>query len=140
MDLSDFWNIKDRELTQKEIEFIKSEIPKNKYRAFYAIWRQHRKNGKYIAFIIDNGNGLRRRSAIFKSIEIISERDLTNVEYTEQIKNFGCNSRRFTVWNYDSLFQLQQDESKYGLQVPEKFIKEVKARSIENNVQLGIQF
>lgn len=139
MEIEDFFLLK-RDLTEDEIHFLKKEIPKNRWRCYYAIWRQERKNDKYIALLIDFDAGCRRRAAIFRSIDIISERELTDIEYHEQILNFGGSSRRLKVWNYNNVSQLITDDQKYNIETPQKFIDEVKKRKVETNFQTQIEF
>jgi hypothetical protein len=114
--------------SEEEIQFLKSVIPKKKFKVKYCIYRQERYNGLYIAFVIDSDPGRTRQTAFFQGCEMICERELSDDEYHEEIVNFGCNNRVLTVWHYKDTNQLVQEDLKYGVKTPEEFIKEFKYR------------
>lgn len=56
------------------------------------------------------------------------------------IQNFGCNKRRFTVWNYQKVEQLIADDLLYNVETPEAFVNECRKRGYYGNYQSKINF
>lgn len=137
MDVTDFFDI-ERELHANEVKFLKREIPKSKFRLFYAVWNQKRKNNAYLCVIIDCNNGTRRRAALFNSIKIIVERSLCEAEYHEEIQNFGGFSRRFKVFNFKSLDEVTEFDAFFDLEVPAEYRDYVKIQNLETETQLSL--
>jgi len=110
---------------KEEIELIKEHMPKTKYTIKYCIWKQHRMNGKYILFVIENCSST-RKSAFEHSIEVICTREITDIEYQEEIENMGCNNRRFEAWSYATIDQLIEADKRYQVKTPQIFIDRCK--------------
>ncbi len=127
--------------TPDEIEFIKTN-GLNRVEINYGIWRQDRKNGKYIVFLVDFESSSIKRSAIFKSVEIISTRKPSPIEMQEFAENFGfrCNNRKFKGWNYKNIEQLIADDQKYNLKTPQKFVDECMMRNLSGSYQSQLSF
>lgn len=128
MSLTDLYSIKGRRFTEEEKAFIKKHIPKRRFLVKYAIWKQHRKNGLYIVFIIDNFPLRGRPTAMDHAIEVISTRELTEHEYNEEIENYGCNNRVMKCWDYKDVDWLIYEDKNVGAETPQKFINECRKR------------
>ena len=119
------------EHTPEDLAFIKKHLNRAHFVAIYFIWRQHRHNGKNFGFLIYNSNHTPRRAAVWKSIEILHERPLTNIEFQEQCENYGCNNRVATVWNYGRISELVKGDKYYNLETPQVVIDAIKRRNFE---------
>lgn len=106
---------------EEEIELIKQYEPKSNYTIKYCIWKQHRINGKYICFAIELCRQA-RKSAFEHSVQVICERELTDVEYQEMIENFGTCNRRFLVYNFDNIEKVIAMDKLYNVKTPQQFI------------------
>jgi len=120
--------------TPEQIRFIKQQLSKKEFRVIYFIWKQDRINKRYIGFMIDKNALQPRRAAIFKTIEIIAERPISDIEFNEECAAYGFSHRRVSVWNYSMIQGVIDGDEKYGIKTPDKFIKEVKRRGIEVKV------
>lgn len=118
----------DQKFTETEIEYLKKQFPKKKFLIKYGVWKQERKNEKYITFIIDNTPYRIRPCAADRSIEVIATRKITNIEWLEELQNFGCNSRVMQAWNYKYIEQLIKGDKRYGIETPEIFIEYCKKK------------
>jgi hypothetical protein len=117
-----------RRFTEKEKAFIKKIYPRNKWLVKYAIWKQHRKNGAYILFAIDSWPGRTRPTAMDNAIEVISTRQLTDIEYEEEIENFGRHNRVFVCWDYIDVDYLIYQDKRCGAVTPQAFVNECRKR------------
>ncbi len=107
----------------------------------YAFYNKKSFKDKHIALIIDRQPNVPRRSGVMNNWDIVSKRDLTNIEYDEEIENYGCCNRRFTVWYYQYIEQLvQQEKECYNVDVPEKFIRLAKEKGYTGSVQQTLKF
>lgn len=123
-----------------EIKFIKKHVKKSSYVVRYAFYNKHSSRDKYIIFIIDGDRSASRRSGVENNWEYHSERELTDIEFLEIIQNFGCNKRRFQVWNYAKIEQLMADDLKYNIETPQGFVNEARKRGYYGNYQTKINF
>jgi hypothetical protein len=126
--LLDLSEVKGRRFTEEEKNFIKKKIPKKKYKIKYCIWKQVRKNDMYILFVIDYFSERGRPSAVDKAIEVIATRELSDIEYEEEIENFGCCNRIMKTYNYKDVDYLIYEDKKVGVDTPQKFINECRKR------------
>lgn len=124
----------------EEIKFIKKKIPKNSFKAKYALYNKESKKGCYIGFFIDGMPRSPRRSGVENHWDFIAERPLSNREYEEEIQNFGCNNRRFQVWMYDKIEHLIEADLSYGIKTPEDFVAICKKKGYSGDIQLKINF
>jgi hypothetical protein len=108
--------------TEGEKNIIKREIPKESYLVKYALWKQERKNQLYICIAIDKNPRRTRKAAIDNSLNVIATRDISDIEYEEEIENFGVNKRIINLWNYDVIETLIKEDLKYGVATPSHFI------------------
>ena len=131
-----------QQFTKEEIEFLKKNLPRRKWRAKYAIYKPKSKLGKQIAFIIDHVPFAPRKSGMDNLYEWIEERLLTDSEYDWVIGNWGTNTRRFTIWEFRSIEELIQDHQAYNpvIKVPDKFIEICKERRLSMSYQTKINF
>jgi len=130
---------KSEEFSKEEIRFIKSKIPKQKYNIRYSIYNKTSSKNLYIAFVIDTMRNSVRRSGVENSWTTICERDLTNIEYDEMIKNFGTNNRRFKVYYYRHIEHLILEDKKYNIDTPEEFILKCKSLGYTGDFQLKME-
>ncbi|MDE3744010.1 hypothetical protein [Maribacter polysaccharolyticus] len=123
----------------EEIAFIKKHLRKSSFKAKYAIYKPESHKGIYIGFFIDCIPNSVRRSGIENSWDFLYERDITNIEYQELIENFGCDNRRFIVYQYRHIEQLVLDDLKYNVKTPDGFIKRCKELGYTGDFQLSLQ-
>jgi hypothetical protein len=127
-DIIDLYGVKGRRFTEAEKKFLRKKLPKSKWKIKYCIWKQERRNGLYILFLIDHFPGKIRPPAMDKAIEVIAKRDLTDAEYEEQIENFGCCNRVYQCYDYKDIEWLIHEDSLYGVKTPQEFINECRKR------------
>ena len=126
--------------SDEEIKLIKKHTPKSGFKIRYAFYNKNSYKEKYIVFIIDSMPTSYRRSGVENNWEYFCEREISDIEYLEQIQNFGCNKRRFTVWNYQKIEQLIADDLLYNVETPEAFINECRKRGYYGNYQSKLNF
>lgn len=125
--------------TQEEIEFIKKKVPKDSFMAKYALYKKKSYKNAYIAFVIDREPRARRRSAVENHYEFICSRPLTDMEYEDEINNYGTNNRRFTMWYYQEIEALILSDEGMGAKTPEKFIKRCRDEGYTSSPKANLQ-
>lgn len=137
--LDEIWDKpKNQLLPPEDIAYLKSKFPKSNWKAQYAFYRKTSKFDCYITFIIDQMPYCPRRSAVQNNWEVICERGITNIEYDELINNWGCSNRRFIVYHYKYIEQLQVEDKKYYIDTPIEFVEEAKKRGYTGDIQLRL--
>jgi len=129
--LYDLYDKKER-LTKDEVNYILENSYVKKSIGKYFIWKQHRKNGLYIGFAIDHNPSQSRKSAMCRSIDVINERKLCDIELLELAQNFGGCNRKYQHWDYDFIERLIEDDKKYDIQTPTKFVDYCKQLGYSN--------
>lgn len=125
----DLLGVKGRCFTEEETAFLKKKFPKKKFRIKYIIWKQHRKNGLYLAVFEDCNPFRIRKSAVDHSVEVIASRLPCDKEYEELIGNLGCNSRIISAFNYRTIEDvIYEDKKEYGVDTPQEYINECRKR------------
>lgn len=109
--------------TEKEKKYIKSKVPKDNFLVIYAVWKQKRNNNKYLCIIMDSMPYKTRPCAMDNSIDVVCTRMLSDIEYDEQIGNYGTNHRIYTCWNYHNIQGVIHDDDLYNIKTPIKFIE-----------------
>jgi hypothetical protein len=141
MELSEYFGIPASvQLSDAHIRNIKKTITKSRFKAYYAIYKKDSPKGLKLAFIIDSSPYVMRRSGYLVQYEIICERPLSNIEYNEQIENWGTNNRRFTEWLYKNVDQMVHEDAKYHVETPQQFIDECRRRGYSGDFQSQITF
>lgn len=128
------------QFTEQEVILIKKHQPKYKFKIKYAFYNKRSSNGRYIAFIIDTMANSTRKSGVENYWEYICERELSNIEYSEMIENFGTQRRRFVVWYYDCIEKLQEDDKLYNIITPLNFVNACKQKGYSKNIQFKMAF
>lgn len=118
----------DYKFSKEEVDFLMEEVQKYGLCAYYAFYRKKSKYNTPISFIIDRMSRSVRKSLVMNNYEVVASRDLSEDEIREQAQNFGCNNRRFTSWNYENIQQVMEEDAKYDVVTPLKFVKECKKR------------
>lgn len=136
---SDLYSKKEA-FTKEEIKFLKSKIKKSSYRIKYGFYRKESKSGCQLAFIIDSSPFATRRSGVENNWEIFCEREISDLEYHEEIENYGCNVKRFKVFYYKDIGYLIHEDLKYKVNTPEPFINECIKRGFNGNFQTKMDF
>ena len=113
---------------KEELDFIKTKIVREHYLIKYAFYRKVSSKKCYVTFIIDSYHCSPRRSGVENNWEIICTRPISDIEFDEIIENFGCNIKRFQVFNYKTIEFLIMEDLKYNIQTPQKFIDECMKR------------
>jgi len=126
--------------TDEEIKIIMKASPKSNYKCKYYIWKQHRTNGLYIGFAIDQMPHMGRRTAMDNSIDVICTRPITDKEYLETIQNWGKHNRKYICWHYNNINFLMEEDLMYGVTTPQKFIDECNRRKLNGSYQSKITF
>jgi hypothetical protein len=139
MDIFELYKKKER-FTTKEKSFLKSKIKKSDFKIRYGFYRGVSSKGLQIAFVIDSMPNSPRRSGVENKWEIICTREISNIEYDEEIENYGCNVHRFKVFYYRDIGKLIEDDKKYYVTTPENFVKECIRRGYNGNYQKQIDF
>lgn len=111
-----------------ELAILKLAFPKEHFLVKYAFWKQERRNGKYVVIIIDNFPDRSRPCAVDRALEIMCTRTLTDIEWMDELQNFGCNSRVMHMWEYRLIEQLVKGDKLCGAETPKDFIKEARKR------------
>jgi hypothetical protein len=126
---------------KEELKFIEKSLKneRHRYKIKYAFYNKKSGKGKYICFIIDSSNG-NRKSGIENNWEYFAERSISDIEFREVIENYGTNHRRFQVWYYKSIQSLIEDDLKYHIETPIKFVQECIKRGYNGNFQTLIDF
>jgi|SRR5690554_147781 len=122
----------DYTFTEEEIQFLIKTKTIQQTVAKYFIWKQERKNKKYIGFMIDTNPHRVRRTGFDNSIDVIFQRPFCAIEQRELAENWGCNNRIATGWNYEYIEQLIYSDSLYNIETPEVFIKHCKKLGFSN--------
>lgn len=139
MDEFELYKKKER-FTKEEIAFLKTKIKKSNFLIKYAFYKKESKVKAQIALIIDQMPFCPRRSAVENNWEVICERPISNIEYHEEIENYGCNNRRFITYYYRDIDALIIEDLKYHIETPDVFIKECLKRGYNGNHQTKIEF
>lgn len=126
--------------SDEEIKLIKKYKPKSSFKVIYAFYNKNSYKKRYIVFIIDCIPNSARRSGVENNWEYFCEREISDLEYLEQIQNFGCNKRRFIVWNYEKIEELIAGDLLYKVKTPDEFINECKKRGYSGNYQSILNF
>ena len=138
MHLVDFYDTesKKRQLTEEEKAFIRKKIPKKKTRLRYGIWKPIQRNGCQIVLMVEFNIHVGRRPGVDNSIEFIADVPLSDLEYEEEVANFGCNNRTYTQYKYSTIEQVIREDLKCGYKTPEKFINECRKRGLSEALNL----
>lgn len=132
---------KSEQFTEEEKAYIRSKESKNSFECIYAFYNKKSSKGCYIAFIIDSMPNT-RRSLVMNNWNIICKRKISDLEYEEQIENFGCNHRRFAVYYYREIEHLIEEDKLYGVSTPEEFVTQCKkkgyVRKLPNQLKLDL--
>lgn len=140
MDLDTLYSKKEP-YTEEEVAFVKSKHSKSNFKVKYAFYNKESSKGLYLALILDRIPYATRRSGLENNWEVISERNITNIEFDEQMRNYGCSNRRFTVWYYRDIEAMVDEEKKcYNVDVPEEYVKQAKERGYSGSFQTRILF
>jgi hypothetical protein len=134
--LMDLHAVKGRRFTDEEKDFIRKHVPKSKFKARYCLWKQERRNGLYILFIIDHFPNKVRPTAMDRAIEVVVSRDLTEHEYNECIENYGCVNRIYETYHYRDVEWLIHEDQLVGAKTPEIFINECRKRGFTKQPDL----
>lgn len=110
----------DYQFTPEERELIRQNIKKD-MEIRYVIYKGHYTKYGHIGLVIDYMRYSPRRSAAENQWIEVCRREPCEKEMEEFTTNFGCQTRRFKVYWYPTLKELEDDESMYGLQVPQEF-------------------
>lgn len=124
----------------EEIEFIKKNVPKNSFSTKYALYKKKSYKNAYIAFIIDREPNARRRSGVENHYEFICSRPLSEMEYEDEINNYGTNNRRFTMWYYSGIEALIDSDKQMGAETPKEFIERCKREGYTSSFQTQFKF
>lgn len=115
-----------QQFNKEEIQFLINYINEHKqdYIAKYCIYIKHSFKNAYIQFTIDQMACSPRRSAVENAYRVICTRPLCDIEIEELAANWGCHTRRFITWNYRDIECLIEEDLKYEIKTPKKFIDE----------------
>ena len=131
---------KDRkqQFSPEEKEFLISYIKekRNEYIGKYCIYNKHSYKNAYVQFTIDQNAHASRRSAVENAYTVICTRPLCDIELEEMAENWGTHTRRFVTWNYRDIESLIEDDLKYDIQTPEKFIAECRKRGYTSGKEI----
>lgn len=111
--------------SKEELQIIREHLTKKRERYFvkYGFYKNTLKNLP-IVVIIDQDNNAPRKSGVEVKWEMIAKRPISDLEFEELIENFGTQKRRFICWYYKDIEGLIDDDLKYKIETPEKFIQE----------------
>lgn len=117
---------RDYQFNDEEKEFLINYIKehKNEYVAKYCIYTKHSFKNCYVQFTIDQMAHSPRKSAVENAYRVICTRPLCDLELEELAENWGCHTRRFITWNYRDIESLIEEDLKYKINTPQKFIDE----------------
>lgn len=128
--------------SDEELAFIKKYVSK-KRKSFvckYAFYKGVSKRSCQIAFIIDQTDNAVRRSGVENKWEIICTRPISNIEFEELCQNFGCHRQRFIVWYYNDINYLINEDLKYDVTTPQKFVDRCIEKGYIKNYQTKLSF
>lgn len=131
-----------RKFNPLELNVIREELKKERsgYVIKYAFYRKHSSKGAYVAFIIDQSANAVRKSGVENNWEVFSKRPISDIEFEEMVENYGCNIQRFKVWYYRDIEALIQDDLKYNIITPERFVDECRKRGYSGSFQTEFNF
>ena len=112
----------DYQFTQQERAVIRQNI-KKAMQIRYVIYKGHYTKYGHIGLVIDYMRYSPRRSAVENQWIEVCRREPCKREMEEFTTNFGCQTRRFKVFWYRTLRELEEDEAMYGLKVPQEFVE-----------------
>ena len=114
------------EHSEEDRNFIRIHLKREHFKGLYYTWRQVRRNGKYYGFAILSDAQCNRRAAVFKSIDIIHERPITDKEFEAEVVNYGCNNRILIMWDFEKWESVVSGDTKWGAQTPKEVIEAYK--------------
>lgn len=126
--------------SDRELKFIKRHEPKHKFLIRYCFYRGKSKDNLYIGFVIDMIPNGPMNKGYSNKLECFCTRKISDIEYQEAIENFGTWNRRFRIWWYRDIEQLQLEDQKYNIETPEEFVNECIKRGYYGNYQMKIEF
>lgn len=107
---------------KNQLKLLTRFLSKKNWQCKYAFWKQKRKNGLYLLFIIDHSPGRGRKCAMDHSIEVVGTRKLSDLEHEEVCANFGCVNRVMQSWYYKSPDEIAKEDLKYGVKTPQSIL------------------
>jgi len=119
--------------TQEEKEVVRKYLRRDKFVIKYGIYTKNSNKNCYISFIIDSNRNQQRRTLAYNNFKIICQREISDLEFEEQVENFGCNPRILEVFYYRDIETLIKEDLKYNINTPEKFVKECKSLGYTKN-------
>lgn len=119
--------------TKEEKEVVREFLRRDKFVIKYGIYTKKSNKNCYISFIIDSNRNQQRRTLAYNNFKIICQREISDLEFEEQVENFGCNPRILEVFYYRDIETLIKEDLKYNINTPEKFVKECKSLGYTKN-------
>jgi len=108
--------------SDEEIKLIKKHFKRNNIMVKYCIYNKNSKHGTYIGVLFDLDPFCPRRSAYMNYWKVIAERPCSKLEYEELVSNYGCNRRRFVVYQYKTIEFLKKEDALYKVETPSAFV------------------
>ena len=120
--------------SKEEVAFLFDYLNKRRYqyKARYCFYKGISSKGCQIEFVIDTMANSQRKSGVENMWEVICERDLCDLELQEMAENWGTNKKRFVKWMYKDVDFLIDEDLKYNIDTPKKFIDECVKRGYVN--------
>lgn len=127
---------RDYKFSEQELTLIRGHIPKSKFKCLYAFYKKKSSKNAYIGFLLDRMPYMWRKSGVFSHWDVFCSRDISDLEHEEELHNFGCNNRRFTLWLYRDIEALVTEDAKYGVVTPADFVNECKRKGYAEKQEL----
>jgi hypothetical protein len=134
------WN-KQEEYSLDEFSFLRSFIKNKNIRVSYGFYNKISSKKMQIALIFDLIPFQNRKTGVENNWEIISQRQITDLEIDEFINHYFRKSfKRFLVFYYKDLEKLIIDDRKLGAETPYEFIKLCEIKGYKGKYQTRIEF
>ena len=130
----------DKPLAQEDVDFLIkyiNEYDRKDYCIRYSFYKKDSRYNAYIAFTIDSMAHSPRKSGVENMWEIFCTRPICDIEVEEEAQNWGCGKRRFKTFYYKDIETLIEEDLKYGINTPQKFIDECKKRGYTSGRKIG---
>jgi len=109
------------DFSPEELNFIKEHNPIDSFVLRYSVYKSKSEVDVYIGVFVDSirkGNFVDRS----KLWQVVCERSLSQKEYDYIIKRFRGYNKGFEAWYYQNIEALIQNELRFNIRTPGKFI------------------
>ena len=131
----------DEDFTKEEISFLKKYIKNQNYKVRYGFYNKVSSLRKQISLVFDLIPFPPRKSGVENNWQIISEREISDLEIMEFILFYfrDCN-KRFLVFYYKNIEKLILDDERLGIETPFSFVNLCYEKGYSGDFKMKIDF